>query len=137
VRLEDRTLPSTYTVTSLADSGPGSLRAALASGDDTVAFAKGLHGAINLTSGELLVTNSVTINGPGAKKLSVSGNDASRVFELATGLNVTISDLTITHGAAPDQGGGILNDGSNLTLPRNSHQRLVSCQMGKGLEAAL
>ena len=79
-------------------------------------FANGLHGTITLTSGELLITDSVTINGPGANQLSVSGNNASRVFEIAAGLNVTISGLTITDGYAPDQGGGILNDGSNLTL---------------------
>jgi hypothetical protein len=29
---------------------------------------------------------------------------------------VTISGLTVTHGSAADQGGRILNDGSNLTL---------------------
>jgi hypothetical protein len=119
--LEDRTLPSTYTVLNLNDSGPGSLRQAVLDanahpGADTINFAQGLHGTIKLTSGELSVTDSVTINGPGADKLSVSGNDASRVFETAAGINVTISGLTITHGKAPDQGGGILNDGANLTL---------------------
>jgi hypothetical protein len=114
--LEDRTLLSTFTVLNLNDSGPGSLRAAVASGDDTIAFAKGLHGTIVLTSGELMLNNSVTINGPGANRLAVSGNNSSRVFEVAAGLNVAINGLTITHGSAPDQGGGVLNDGANLTL---------------------
>ena len=58
----------------------------------------------------------MTIDGPGSGLLTVSGNGASRVFEIAAGLNVTISGLTITDGYALDQGGGILNDGSNLTL---------------------
>src|SRR5262245_26566383 len=114
--LEDRTLPSTFLVTNLNDSGAGSLRAGIASGDDTITFARGLHGTITLTSGQLDVTSSVTILGPGASKLAVSGNNASRVFEIAAGFDVSISGLTITHGHAPDQGGGILNDGSNLTL---------------------
>jgi hypothetical protein len=114
--LEDRTLPSTFTVLNLNDGGPGSLRAGIASGDDTIVFARGLHGTIKLTSGELLIATGVTIKGPGANQLSVSGNNASRVFEMAAGLNVTVSGLTITHGYAPDLGGGILNDGSNLTL---------------------
>jgi hypothetical protein len=122
--LEDRTLPSTYTVMNLNDSGPGSLRRAVLDanahpGADTIVFAQGLHGTIKLTSGELSVTDSVTINGPGANQLSVSGNDASRVFETAAGIDVTLSDLTITHGKAADQGGGILNDGANLTLTRD------------------
>ena len=115
---EDRTLLSTFTVANLNDSGTGSLRAAVAaaSSGDTIAFARGLRGTITLTSGELLVTDSVTVSGPGANVLSVSGNNASRVFEVASGQNVTISGLTITHGAASAQGGGILNDGANLTL---------------------
>src|SRR5262249_27763840 len=67
-----------------------------------------------------LIANSVSINGPGAKKLSVDGNNASRVFEINGGpsdptINVTISGLTITHGYAPDDGGGIKNDVANLT----------------------
>jgi hypothetical protein len=117
--MENRTLLSTLTVTNNHDSGTGSLRAeiAAASSGDTINFSSKLKGAtITLTSGELLITHSVTINGPGADQLTVSGNNASRIFELSTGLNVTISGLTITDGYALEQGGGILNDGSNLTL---------------------
>jgi hypothetical protein len=65
--LEDRSLPSTYTVTNLFDGpspGPfGSLRAAIGSGDSSIAFAPGLHGTITLTNGELPISNSVSING--------------------------------------------------------------------------
>src|SRR5262249_28492212 len=119
--LEDRTLPSTFLVTNLSDTGNGSLRAEIAAanahpGGDEIDFAAGLTGVITLTSGELLITDSVTINGPGASLLSVSGNNSSRVFEMTSGLDVTINDLTITHGFALDQGGGILNQGSNLNL---------------------
>ncbi len=85
-------------------------------GPDTIEFAHGLSGTIKLTSGELLISDSVTIDGPSAKHLAVSGNNASRVIEIATGFDVTISGLTITHGYAADLGGGILNNGSNLTL---------------------
>jgi hypothetical protein len=114
--MEDRTLLTTYTVHNLQDNGAGSLRQAVLdanahAGVDIIAFADGLEGTIHLTSGKLLITDSVTIQGPGADMVSVSGNDASRVFETAAGINVTISGLTITHGKAPDQGGGILNDG--------------------------
>ena len=44
--LEDRTVPSTLTVTSAADSGPGSLRAeiAAASSGDTIRFDQDLVG---------------------------------------------------------------------------------------------
>src|SRR5947207_4943755 len=74
--LEARALPSTFTVLNLNDGGPGSLRAAVAAananpGADTIVFAKGLSGTIELTSGELLITDSVTVSGPGAARLSV------------------------------------------------------------------
>src|SRR6516164_4826570 len=66
--LEDRTLPSTFTVTNLLDTGPGSLRAAVTAananpGPDAIDFAT--TGTIPLTSGELDITDSLTINGPG------------------------------------------------------------------------
>ena len=74
----------------------------------------------------------MTIDGPGANQLSVSGNNASRVFEIAAGLNVTISGLTVTHGYAPDQGGGILNDGSNLTLSGDVLSQNVAIESATG-----
>jgi hypothetical protein len=134
--LEERALPSSYHVKNTNESGPDSLRAEIAlananPGPDTIVFDKGVGGTIKLTSGELLITDSVTINGPGANKLSVSGNNASSVFDMTTGLNVAINGLTITHGFAlglgfpvPSPfgpvpgllGGGILNQGSDLTL---------------------
>src|ERR1043165_8819922 len=63
------------------DSGPGSLREALAvaHNGDTI-NATGISGVISLTTGELLIGSSVTINGPGADVLAVDGINASRVF---------------------------------------------------------
>jgi hypothetical protein len=63
--LESRTLPSTFTVTSLADSGFGTLRyGVVSSGADTIRFAPGLHGTITLAS-EILISSNLTIDGPG------------------------------------------------------------------------
>src|SRR5262245_41836428 len=121
--LEDRTVPSTFTVRNLADSGPGSLRQAILDandrpGADTIRFAPAASdGTIALTSGQLSITDDLIIDGPGANALAVSGNDASRVFRISSGVSVTIDDLTITHGRA-DNGGGIWNAGGNLTLIR-------------------
>src|SRR5437763_16499941 len=87
------------TVTSTADSGAGTLRAALASAAnaDTI-DAAGVTGGILLTSGELLVTNSVTILRPGPANLVVNGNAASRLFHIAPSNTVTIAGLAITNG---------------------------------------
>src|ERR1035441_10439907 len=73
---------ATITVTSLNDGGPGSLRQAIADAPpgDTIDFA--ITGTIILTTGELVITNNLTISGPGATNLTVSGNNSSRVFDL-------------------------------------------------------
>ncbi|HEV3257264.1 MAG TPA: hypothetical protein VG013_10320, partial [Gemmataceae bacterium] len=88
--LEDRSLPNTFTVTNLNDNGPGSLRSAVLAanahpGPDVIQFAPRLHGTILLTSGELAITDGLAIDGPGARQLTVSGNHASRVFDISGG----------------------------------------------------
>jgi hypothetical protein len=60
-----------------------------------------------------LVTTGVTIQGPGAGQLTVSGNNQSRVFEVnAPYQPVVLSGLTISNGNGGTAGkaGGILND---------------------------
>jgi hypothetical protein len=117
---------ATLVVTSTADSGPGTLRAALASaGNGDVVDARSVSGTITLASGQLNVTTNVTILGPGPGLLTVSGNNSSRVFNV-TGTNVTISGLTVAKGYTLDNGGGIYNNPgatlivSNCTLRANS-----------------
>lgn len=127
--LDDRCLPSTFTVLNQADSGSGSLRAAVLAaeanpGADLIRFAPHVSGTITLTTGELLISTDLTIAGPGAHRLTVSGNDASRAFRVLGGtgepgaITVGISDLTVAHGRAAE-GGGIISSGfSDLTLAR-------------------
>ena len=110
-------LLSTLVVTNTNDSGTGSLRQAIAnaSSGQTITFSNKLRGqTITLTSGELDITDSITIQGPGANQLAISGGGSSRVFQINSGADVTISGLTITDGLASD-GAGIVNQGS-LTL---------------------
>lgn len=115
-------LAATITVSSTSDSGPGSLRAALAASanGDNIGFS--VTGTILLTSGELVVNKNVAISGPGAANLAVNGNYTNRVFHITNGVSVSISGLTITNGNVPLQpgtfffGGGIMNDHSTLAL---------------------
>src|SRR6266851_3831568 len=93
--------------------------------NDTIQFASSLNGqTITLTSGELLCSKNLSVTGPGANLLTVSGNNDSRVFKIASGTTVSLSGLTITKGYNTDSGGGIQNDGtltlSNSTLASNS-----------------
>jgi hypothetical protein len=114
--LEERAVPATFTVTNLNNSGPGSLRQALADADapgaDTIVFQPGLSGTITL-AGQLNVNDSVTITGPGAGVLTISGNNNSRIFEIDNGTNasidVTISGLTLTRGNAGALDGGAIH----------------------------
>jgi hypothetical protein len=119
--VENSARAATITVTNTNDSGAGSLRQALtdALDGDTINFA--VTGTIGLTSGELLVNNSVTISGPGAGSLTVDGNANSRVFHIGSDKTVSIFGLTITDGNASgnypdDRGAGIYNDHATLTL---------------------
>jgi cell division septation protein DedD len=109
----------TITVTNTNDSGPGSLRQALAiANDGDTIDATGVSGVIPLTSGELLVDKSVTINGAGSDVLAVDANMASRVFRtFFSGETVAISGFTIRNGHAGNAGGGIDNEiGATLTI---------------------
>ena len=113
---------ATITVTSPSDSGPGTLRAALASASpgDFIQFA--VNGEIPLTSGELVIDKNITIDGPGANELTVSratGASSFRIFHVTPAHTVTIQGLTITNGYANVgfvSGGGIYNDHSNVTV---------------------
>jgi hypothetical protein len=123
-----------FSVTTLTDdpTDPGSLRSAVnlvnaGSGGDTINFSGfsgddkmiTLSGTITLNS-TLTVSKSVTINGPGANLLTISGNNAVRVFDLtATAGAVSISGLTIAQRLGSDGGGGILQ-ASPSTLTVNS-----------------
>jgi len=128
------------TVTNTNDSGPGSLRQALADANngDTINFA--VTGAIALTTGELLVNKSLTISGPGAGVLAVDGNATYRVFHVAPSKAVIISDLAITNGnpntqPVPD-GGGIYNDHATLTLNNCTVNNNAAFRDGGGVHNA-
>ena len=84
---------------------------------------------IVLTQGELDLTDTTgttTINGLGPSQLTISGNNASRVFDVSNGASADISGLTITKGyvAGEGRGGGICNGGtltiSDSTISGNS-----------------
>jgi hypothetical protein len=106
----------TLTVTNTADSGPGSLRDAIATAvaGDTIAI--NVLGTITLTSGTLSIRKDLTIVGPGSEKVVIDGTNLSRVFTIADvgTATVLISGVTIQNGSA-DWGGGIVN-GGRLTL---------------------
>jgi hypothetical protein len=108
-------------VTNLNDSGPGSLRQAIisaAAGDTIIVRIKG---TITLTSDPLVIGKKINIEGPGAKRLTISGNHARRVFVIVGG-PVTLAGMTISDGLADGNSpisvsiGGAIFNAANLTL---------------------
>ncbi|HEX8077144.1 MAG TPA: CSLREA domain-containing protein, partial [Chthoniobacterales bacterium] len=96
-------------------------------GANTITFAPGLAGTITLSAGfggTLIVREPTTITGPGARNISISGNNSFRIFLYATGAGYNyLSGLTITAGrntpvgrpGASAVGGAILNQ-TTLTV---------------------
>jgi hypothetical protein len=117
-------LPSTLTVLNTADSGPGSLRdtIAAAKNGDTIVFDPSLAGqVINLTSGELVINESLDIEGLGGNNLpvTVSGNSSSRAFDITNpSSTVTLANLIIAGSAT--QGGGIFDAGATVNLAQDN-----------------
>jgi CSLREA domain-containing protein len=114
-------------VNAAADTTSGDCAAGSGAGD-TVAFnltlpARTKSATIKLTLGELNVNRDVSIIGPGAVSLHVSGGHISRIFRVTAGTTGSVSDLTMEQAASRDPswyngwapGGAIVNSG-NLTL---------------------
>ena len=114
-------LRAPYVVTTTADSGPGSLRAAVAAGntitfDPAVFAAASMPHVISLLSELPPLNSNMTIAGPGKGVLTVrrsgaAGTPLFRIFTinggtLEDGPFVTISGLTISNGNAGSLGGG-------------------------------
>lgn len=128
---------ATYTVLNTNDSGPGSLRQSIVdantnAGADIIIFNAGVIGTITLVTALPDITGALTITGPGANVLSVSGNNNSRVFLITGGVTVNINNLTITGGNVASNGGGIYVDGSILNL-NNSVVSNNTANAGAGL----
>lgn len=110
-------------VTNTQDSGIGSLRDTIdvAHDGDTIQFDGALNGqTITLTTVQILIDKDLTINGPGADKLTVrrstaNGTPAFRIFEIF-GYTVTLAGLTLANGNTPNGGGGINFHGRELTI---------------------
>ena len=141
-RLEDRSVPTTFTVTTAAmntnSDGQVSLWEAIAAADlniaygdapagsvglDTIRFAPSLNGRAiffptTISSDGLGIHEDLTIIGPGADLLAIQGNGAGRFFNVnpasLPSVDVEIRGLGF-YGGYNWEGGAILNQG-NLSI---------------------
>lgn len=144
------------TITTKADSGPGSLRSALEQANQSEQPHKIIFGTadglfnfprvIELSSPLPVIEGKVEINGhiPGllwkAYGVTVNGNERYRVFEVAQQGELRISGITIENGQA-DTGAGILNHGrlvvEGVTLLANHAEDTGGAITNQGGEAYL
>ncbi len=102
------TQAQTITVTSSANSGPGTLRDAVATAPvgATIVFASSLHGSEILLTSQIDVTKDVSILGPGPELLVISGGALTRLFQVTSAVNWTMEGLELKFGFA-DKGAAI------------------------------
>lgn len=83
-------------------------------------------------TGDLDITDDLTINGAGSGQTIIDGNFIGRVIEIAKGKNVELNDLAIINGLIKgfDSGGGLYNQG-NTTL-NNLHFEGNVSEVGGG-----
>jgi Ca2+-binding RTX toxin-like protein len=130
---------ATLFVTSLADSGTGTLRDTIAAAQpgDTIAFNLAPSSTITLTSGQINIPvgKNLIIDGAGAPDLTISGNNSSRIFavnaNVVTGTSVTVRNLTLSNAYTPERGGAIFTtDEATLTLEQVTFRNNVADQGG-------
>ena len=107
-------------VDSAADSGPGSLRAALtgACAGSTITVDAALAGETVALSTPLTVAKDVTLDASAAPGLVLDGQGTSRILEVADGVAATLTDVSLTRGYGYELAGAVLNNG-DLTLTRS------------------
>ena len=119
---------ATFTVSTTADSGPGSLRQAIndanaASSDDLILFDSELNGQAIILASEIQINNSgtLTITGNGANVLTINGGAGTNRIFYSNGASIIITGVTLTGGngtgaVASGDGGAVYANGGALVL---------------------
>ncbi len=132
-----QTLPPTYEVTNLNNAGAGSLRHAVANAPDGawIIFDPSLAAGTITLNAPIVIDRPIVIGGlSGAfERFTISGNNATRLFEVESWGSLDLRDLILTQGNAgagvPDSGGAVYANGATLLLQRVS---FVSCHAPNG-----
>jgi hypothetical protein len=138
---------ATFSVTNTSDNGAGSLRQAINDANNAVGadiinftgsvFADANPDTITLTSGNLNITSDITVQGTGAANLAISGNNASRIFQIYNNSTVSLDGLTLTNGnAASSSGGAILqSSGTTLNISNSTIRNSTATYYGGGINS--
>ncbi|MDB9315354.1 right-handed parallel beta-helix repeat-containing protein [Spirulina sp. CS-785/01] len=124
-------------VTSLADSGVGSLRAAIAasSAGDTITFDPSLAGGTITLSSPLEINQNLQIDGSNASGITLNGNDSTRIITVGgIGVELGIKDLIFRNGKAvqDDGAGGAIKTSNQSQLTVENSQFFDNTSIGEG-----
>ncbi len=131
---------ATITVANTNDTGPGSLRQAVAdaASGDTISFGSGVEGTVTFTTGPIAIDKSLTITGSGPDNVILRGA-GDRLFRIGANngaIDVTFQGLRLSRGnAQADGGGGIYSSqdaGQTLTLQNTLFDRNVAAAQRVG-----
>ncbi|WP_419585780.1 hypothetical protein, partial [Thiolapillus sp.] len=110
-------LAATHQVTSVADSGPRTLRAAVAAAvaGDTITFAPWLYGKRILLDTPIAIDKKLHIKGDmdqdNIADITLDGQDKSQMLTVGENGNVTVWSMAFEHGRSNGDGGAIHNSG--------------------------
>jgi len=118
---------ATYTVINSNDAGAGSLRQTIAeaASGDTIIFAADVNHII-LTSGQIAINKSLTIDGGSdtSLKVTIDGNNNSMIFNISvSSTTVNINNLIFTRGngrSGSETGTGGLHYGGAIEVSSSS-----------------
>ena len=126
---------TTDTVSTCARSGPGSLPTVVADAGsgDTVTFSVTCPASSPIKIARTIdINRNLTIDGPGASEIVVSGKNAVQDFDIASAVTAKISGITIESGYTSASGGGILNSGT-LTVTGSTVSGNSAATYGGGI----
>lgn len=135
--------PDPTHVTTLADSGLGSLRWAIenAPNGSTITFAPRLRGTILLTGGDLQFVKNLTLLGPGADVLAISGGERGYIVHVTHDASVSITGLAFKDSKFRGNSPSFITNEGKLILSKSmvsnnwlySDSRLASEKGGGGI----
>lgn len=124
--------------TNIASGGtPGECDAGNGGDWDTISFS--VTGTITLLTALPDLSTSMSVNGPGANLLTISGNNANRVFSVsvATPGTVALAGLTLSNGQSSGNGGAILRTGTGTLNITNNRISANTAAFGGGIYTAV
>lgn len=91
-----------------------------ASTDETITFDCD-PGTVITFDAEIAIDTSLTIDGALGEneQITFDGNESTRLFTIAEGVNVTLQNVVVQNGSFPGDGGAILNNGT-LTIEQST-----------------